>query len=62
MNLQELGVQEIAVQEMKKIDGGMNDRPFGTSYDGYPSGGGSGSEEDKVPGWLWALYDIVHNL
>jgi hypothetical protein len=37
MNLQDLGVQEIAVQELKKIDGGMNDRPFGTSYDGYPS-------------------------
>ncbi|MDM8160955.1 bacteriocin [Labilibaculum sp. K2S] len=29
-------------KELKEIEGGMNDRPFGTSYDGYSSGGDGG--------------------
>ena len=58
-NFELMNVQELRTAELVSTEGGMNDRPFGTSYDGYPSGGGGG--DDKATGqdfaeiWLWLL-------
>ncbi|WP_321279502.1 hypothetical protein [Marinifilum fragile] len=53
-------MKDLNEKELMKIDGGMNDRPFGTSYDGYPtSGGGEKKEESLLPGWLEILIAIA---
>lgn len=56
LDLNNYGLQEMNTKEMKNVDGGMNDRPFGTSYDGYPSGGSGGSGGNTYyvePGGFW---------
>ena len=59
-NFELMNVQELRTAELVSTEGGMNDRPFGTSYDGYPSGGGGGktlSEKatDFAEIWIWLL-------
>lgn len=45
-------MKDLNEKELMEIDGGMNDRPFGTSYDGYPSGG------EKPSNWLGEMFLI----
>lgn len=40
-------MKDLNEKELMKIDGGMNDRPFGTSYDGYPTSGGGEKKKNR---------------
>jgi len=46
-NFELMNVQELSSVELATTEGGMNDRPMGTSYDGYPSGGGSSKSNSE---------------